>query len=196
METDKPVVYYDGGKFPFKDGEFDYVICSHVVEHVPHPEQFAAELFRVAKAGYMEYPTIYYEYLYNYDVHLNVVARRDGVLHYMRKAELPFATFSPVQDFFNEAQVQKHFIYMDRLLEYMVEGFEWSKPFEVRRSHELPAVLPLRPPIQEYQMPVPRPLWRRVVSKAKRTLGTRPSLTSRKASRASDNNHAESTRGN
>ena len=67
------VVYYDGEKFPFKDKEFDYVICSHVIEHVPDPEKFLKEMFRVAKRGYMEYPTVYYEYLYNFKFHLNFV---------------------------------------------------------------------------------------------------------------------------
>ena len=32
--TDKKVVYYDGTYFPFEKNEFDYVICSHVLEHV------------------------------------------------------------------------------------------------------------------------------------------------------------------
>ena len=31
LKTDKPIVYYDGKKFPFKDKECDYVICSHVI---------------------------------------------------------------------------------------------------------------------------------------------------------------------
>ncbi len=30
LETSKNVVYYSGGKFPFKDKEFDYIVCSHV----------------------------------------------------------------------------------------------------------------------------------------------------------------------
>ncbi len=34
LKTDK-VVYYDGGVFPFSDNEFDYVIASYVLEHVP-----------------------------------------------------------------------------------------------------------------------------------------------------------------
>ena len=38
--TNKKIVFYDGKKFPFEDGEFDYVICSHVIEHVEDPEYF------------------------------------------------------------------------------------------------------------------------------------------------------------
>src|SRR4051812_22401232 len=46
--TDKKIVYYKGDRFPFNDNEFDYVICSHVIEHVSNPEQFMSEIFRVA----------------------------------------------------------------------------------------------------------------------------------------------------
>jgi SAM-dependent methyltransferase len=42
---------------PFKDKEFDYVICSHVLEHVPDPFKLKAEIERVGKAGYIELPT-------------------------------------------------------------------------------------------------------------------------------------------
>ena len=48
LETNKKTVYYDGGKFPFADNEFDYVICSHVIEHIEDVEFFLSELFRVA----------------------------------------------------------------------------------------------------------------------------------------------------
>ena len=44
-------------KLPFKDKEFDYVILSHVMEHVPNLLEFKDEIIRVAKAGYIELPT-------------------------------------------------------------------------------------------------------------------------------------------
>jgi len=73
LETKKKILFYDGKSFPFKDKEFDYVICAHVLEHVEDVESFLSELFRVSKRGYVEYPLAYYEYLYNFDVHLNFV---------------------------------------------------------------------------------------------------------------------------
>ena len=42
---------------PFKDKEFDYVILSHVLEHVPEPLKFKKEIERIGKAGYIELPT-------------------------------------------------------------------------------------------------------------------------------------------
>jgi hypothetical protein len=44
-------------KLPFKDKEFDYVILSHVMEHVPNLLEFKDEIVRIAKAGYIELPT-------------------------------------------------------------------------------------------------------------------------------------------
>ena len=45
------------GKLPFKDKEFDYVILSHVMEHVPNLIEFKNEIERIAKSGYIELPT-------------------------------------------------------------------------------------------------------------------------------------------
>ena len=57
--------YYKGRDFvkledktlPFKDKEFDYVICSHVIEHVNDPIFFKKEIERIGKSGYIELPT-------------------------------------------------------------------------------------------------------------------------------------------
>ena len=43
---------------PFKDKEFDFVIASHVIEHVKDVETFIKELQRVSSKGYIELPTI------------------------------------------------------------------------------------------------------------------------------------------
>ena len=42
---------------PFKDKEFDYVICAHVIEHVNDPIFFKQEIERIGKSGYIELPT-------------------------------------------------------------------------------------------------------------------------------------------
>jgi ubiquinone/menaquinone biosynthesis C-methylase UbiE len=43
---------------PFRDKEFDFVIASHVIEHVKDVELFIKELQRVSSKGYIELPTI------------------------------------------------------------------------------------------------------------------------------------------
>jgi SAM-dependent methyltransferase len=44
-------------KLPFKDKEFDYIICAHVIEHVNDPIFFKQEIERIGKSGYIELPT-------------------------------------------------------------------------------------------------------------------------------------------
>jgi 2-polyprenyl-3-methyl-5-hydroxy-6-metoxy-1,4-benzoquinol methylase len=41
----------------FTDKEFDFVYCSHVLEHVRNPEKACRELMRIGKRGYIETPT-------------------------------------------------------------------------------------------------------------------------------------------
>jgi len=44
-------------KLPFKDKEFDFVISSHVIEHVKNFEFFIKELERISFKGYIELPS-------------------------------------------------------------------------------------------------------------------------------------------
>lgn len=52
----KPVYECSVEKTPFADKEFDFVYCSHVLEHVTNPEAACRELMRIAKRGYIECP--------------------------------------------------------------------------------------------------------------------------------------------
>ena len=42
---------------PFKDKEFDFVISSHILEHVENISYFISELERISSKGYIEVPT-------------------------------------------------------------------------------------------------------------------------------------------
>jgi hypothetical protein len=43
--------------YPFKDKEFDFVICSHVLEDLRDPLWVCSEMVRIAKRGYIETPS-------------------------------------------------------------------------------------------------------------------------------------------
>lgn len=47
--------------FPYKDKEFDFTICSHVLEDIRDPIWVCSELIRISKAGYIEVPSRIYE---------------------------------------------------------------------------------------------------------------------------------------
>lgn len=44
-------------ELPYKDKEFDFVYCSHVLEHANDPARACEELMRVGRRGYIETPT-------------------------------------------------------------------------------------------------------------------------------------------
>ncbi len=54
-------------KFPFKDKQFDFVICSHVLEDIRDPIWLCSEMKRISKKGYIETPSIYSELTKGYD---------------------------------------------------------------------------------------------------------------------------------
>jgi len=54
---DKKFIKLNDKKLPFRDKEFDFVIASHVIEHVQDVTFFIKELERVSSKGYIELPT-------------------------------------------------------------------------------------------------------------------------------------------
>jgi SAM-dependent methyltransferase len=134
LNVDPRTVYYDGGRLPFEAGAFDYVICSHVLEHVTDPVAFCTEVFRVGRAGYFEYPLIYYEYVYDIPAHCNIFKKvRDEVV-YLPKANVLDAKSAPVRRFWLATLGRGHTAILRDLQASLIEGFEWSQPFVIRQA--------------------------------------------------------------
>lgn len=61
METmvrdQRPFFEVDLEHLPFADHAYDFVFCSHVLEHLDNPGQAMRELMRVGRRGYIEVPT-------------------------------------------------------------------------------------------------------------------------------------------
>ncbi len=82
--------------WPFRDKQFDFVICSHVLEDIRDPLWVCSEMIRVAKAGYIETPTRAAEYLYGvqafdytgFQHHRWFVEAKDNALHFTQKTPL------------------------------------------------------------------------------------------------------------
>lgn len=122
------LVYYDGGAFPFKDNEFDYIICSHVIEHID-PEElglFFSEMTRVARRGYLEVPNAFYEFICYTHVHKWLIGNDGEQLRFYSKSHLPA---SRVMDtfrwmFYNCDQDLTQLF--PRYREIFFIGFEWE----------------------------------------------------------------------
>jgi SAM-dependent methyltransferase len=134
LKTDKTIVYYNGGRFPFKDKEFNYVICSHVLEHIVDVDNFLAEIVRVGRKGYLEYPTIYYDYLYNLPEHKTFVLNKNNVINWMSKEESGINSFTVITKFFDESLIKGYSDLVDDLKPYFFQGFEW---FETIKSNNV-----------------------------------------------------------
>lgn len=114
--ADRPTVLGFVERLPFRDKVFDFVIASHVLEHSPDPEQFIAELQRVAKAGYIEVPDAFFERINPLLDHRLEITQREGRL-VIRKKPGPVVDRDVVE------------LYEDRAKAYMTRELFVGHPF-------------------------------------------------------------------
>lgn len=57
IDKGRPFIAGDAQYLPFSDKTFDYIIASHIAEHVEDPKIFCRELMRIGKRGYIETPS-------------------------------------------------------------------------------------------------------------------------------------------
>ncbi len=69
IRVDRPLIVADGHNLPFKDKAFDYVIASHIIEHMDDLARFCAELSRVSKRGFIASPTELAEHMFGWPFH-------------------------------------------------------------------------------------------------------------------------------
>ena len=94
---DKKFIILTEKKLPFKDNEFDFVVASHVMEHVEDIDFFIKELERVSKKGYVELPT----------------KLEDNLVFENRKDHLWHMDFDDVE---NKLLISKKFQYLEPVL--------------------------------------------------------------------------------
>jgi len=85
---DRPVYECSVEQMPFEDGEFDFVYCSHVLEHVGDPSAACHELMRVGRRGYIECPRSWTEIVFSAPDHRWLVDLECGVLVFREKLSL------------------------------------------------------------------------------------------------------------
>ncbi|MES2796048.1 MAG: methyltransferase domain-containing protein [Bacteroidota bacterium] len=141
LQTQKQIVYYDGGRFPFEDKEFDYVICSHVLEHVNDADVFLREIQRVGKQGYLEFPTVYYDYIYNFPEHQLFLLEKDGIVNWMTKEESGLFKFASIQRFFYRSCELGYYETIDNFKDYFFQGFEWFDTIKSMRVSQIELIV-------------------------------------------------------
>ncbi len=80
-----PLVIADVAHLPFRDQVFDFVNCSHVLEHVVDVRGALLELMRIARRGYLEFPSEFLEKLASQHSHKWFIRQENGALHFTRK---------------------------------------------------------------------------------------------------------------
>jgi uncharacterized protein YbaR (Trm112 family) len=78
----KPVVVADGHALPLADDAFSYVIAAHVLEHATDPVQFADELSRVGRSGFVQVPSREAELTFGWPFHPWLIDRSAETLQF------------------------------------------------------------------------------------------------------------------
>jgi len=104
-------VFGDAQKMPFKNKAFDFVVASHILEHMSEPEKFLIELQRVGKAGYIETPNAIFERLFPYNIHCLEIMSVNGVLHIHKKDQPIEDPFLGSLEFLTGDSKWKHFFF-------------------------------------------------------------------------------------
>jgi SAM-dependent methyltransferase len=139
-------------RLPFADGEFDFVICRQVLEHVADPPAAAGELARVARRGLVEVPSRAGEMLNGNPSHRWIVDLDGEILVFHRRCfvEHPFDNLMYGRLFADRSLRERaegryrnllnhQVAFRGRLLVQVVEpdgpAFDYDDPAQAARSH-------------------------------------------------------------
>jgi acetyltransferase-like isoleucine patch superfamily enzyme/ubiquinone/menaquinone biosynthesis C-methylase UbiE len=126
-QYNKPIIYYEQLPLPFKDKEFDYVICSHVIEHIPLEELpfFIKELERISYRGYMEFPNMLFELINYHPIHLWFMNYKNETMIFLDKKIFQSSFFHKIyrEMFFSTINVHS---YYKKYKHFLFCGFEWN----------------------------------------------------------------------
>jgi len=130
----KPLFKIIDNKLPFKDQSFDYIICSHVFEHVTINELplLSEEIMRVAKKAYIEFPRPLYDYIYNLNVHLNLLDIINGEIFCISKEQTHLSKFKKIQDYSLLLRKKGIFSIDEYYTSIMAVGFEFKNHIPIK----------------------------------------------------------------
>lgn len=127
----RPLFDADAAAMPFADGAFDYVVCSHMLEHVVDPAAVVAEMVRVGKAGYIEVPEAASAKILDFPSHL-WWCRLDGGTLVLTAKETP--AYDPeIQRYIESAGLERKMAdLLDADFDRRVVSLRWTGTADVR----------------------------------------------------------------
>jgi uncharacterized protein YbaR (Trm112 family) len=130
LELSKPLVVGDGHALPFADDMFAYVVTSHVVEHATDPVRFAAELGRVAAAGFTQVPSREAELTFGWEFHPWLIDREGDTLVFHPRGDAR----APLGPVFHEAMAESRLfgLWFVANRERWHHSIEWQGALRVR----------------------------------------------------------------
>ncbi len=138
---DRPLVVADAHHLPFRDDVFAYIICSHILEHMDDPPQFARELMRVGAAGYIGSPSEIAERLFHWSFHRWYVNLIDDTLILHPKE--PDEPFGELFDYLYEYNPM-YYLFQRSMPDLFWIEKEWHGSFKLQMAGSSP--LPLQDP--------------------------------------------------
>lgn len=136
----RPLFDADAADMPFRDGAFDYAICSNLLEHVPDPAGVAAELSRVARAGYIEVPEAASAKIVDFPSHVwwcRLADEPEGETLVMTAKDTPYFD-AEIDAYIRRAGVREDLdAVLNRHFEHRVIQYHWSGTVRLRTEGEL-----------------------------------------------------------
>lgn len=130
LDLSKPLVVADGHRLPFADRTFAYTLALHVLEHATDPAGFAAELSRVAPAGFVQVPTRIAELTFGWPYHPWLIDRDGDTLVFRPRN----GQRAPVGEIFHQAYADSALLrnWWAANRELLHHSVEWRDELEVR----------------------------------------------------------------
>jgi len=135
IKDKRPFILCDIENMPFKNKEFDFIYCSHVLEHTQDPGRACREIMRVGKKGYIETPTRTSDILFNIGRGKNhhrwhIVKINNGLVFFEcskeEERDLNWNYFSEQFHFYFKNPIQD-FVYQNR--DFFCNMFLWENKF-------------------------------------------------------------------
>lgn len=130
LNRDQVLVVGDAEKMPFKNSSFDFIYCSHLLEHVIDPEKVLKEMMRVGKKGYIEVPLSAIQKIKDMPSHLWFTFLNKDVLNFVAKKKVEYEDldFNFIRKLFDKYNLQVDpedllvSFFWERKIKYKIKG--------------------------------------------------------------------------